>query len=105
MYIMCSGSGGDSRVAFSENSSPVLERKVMLMKEEGGEDVLTCCQECKLEYEKEAIHQISFLDKEHLPSWLKPHADKEDLDQLRRKYNRQRQNLHHNHLVGRNSHY
>ena len=67
MYIMCSGSGGDSRVAFSENSSPVSERKVMLMKEEGGEDVLTCCQ---------AIHQISFLDTEHLPSWLKPHANK-----------------------------
>lgn len=72
MNVMCSGSGGDSRVAFSENSSPV--------KEEGGDDVLTCCQECRLEYEKEAslvsIHQRSFLDREHLPSWLKPHADK-----------------------------
>ncbi|XP_042040903.1 protein SMAX1-LIKE 4-like [Salvia splendens] len=102
-------SGGDSRIAFSENSSPVSGRKAMVLKEEGGDDVLTCCQECRLEYEKEAslvsIHQRSFLDKEHLPSWLKPHADKDDLDQLRRKYNRQCQNLHQSHLVGRNSHH
>ncbi|KAG6386590.1 hypothetical protein SASPL_151756 [Salvia splendens] len=102
-------SGGDSRIAFSENSSPVSERKAMLLKEEGGEDVLTCCQECRLEYQKEAslvtIHQRSFLDKEHLPSWLKPHGNKEDLDQLRRKYNRQCQNQHQGHLVRRNNHH
>ncbi|KAL1568192.1 protein SMAX1-LIKE 4-like [Salvia divinorum] len=106
-------SGSDSRIAFSENSSPVSDRKLMCLKEEGADGVLTCCQECRLDYEKEAslisIHQRSFFDKEHLPFWLKPHAnqtlDKEDLDQLRRKYNKQCQNLHQNHLVGRNHHY
>ncbi|XP_047942447.1 protein SMAX1-LIKE 4 [Salvia hispanica] len=91
-------SGIDTRIAFSENSSPVSEGKV---KEEGGDDVLTCCHECRLEYEKEAsfvsIQQRSFLDKEQFPSWLKPHANKEDLDQLRRKFNRQCQNLHQSH--------
>ncbi|XP_057806430.1 protein SMAX1-LIKE 4-like [Salvia miltiorrhiza] len=102
-------SGSDSRIAFSENSSPVSDRKVLCLKEET-DHVLTCCQECTSDYQKEAalrsIHHKSFSDKEHLPYWLKPHAnhtlDKEDLDELRRKYNKQCQHVH---LVGRNECY
>ncbi|KAH6754825.1 hypothetical protein C2S53_020029 [Perilla frutescens var. hirtella] len=94
-------SGRDSRIAFSENSSPVSDKKVVSLKEET--DFLTCCQECTSNYEKEAAFNKSFSDKEtaspQLPYWLKPHSNhtldcKDDLDQLRRKYNKICQSLH-----------
>ncbi|KAI3447338.1 hypothetical protein Pfo_004003 [Paulownia fortunei] len=101
-------SGRDSRVTFSQN---LTQEKLFCLKEE--QDVLSCCPECISNYEKEAgfksIQQKSFSphsinkDKENgsaqLPYWLKPHGnetlEKEDLVQLRRKYNKQCQSLHH----------
>lgn len=105
LSLNAAASGRDSRIAFSENSSPVSDKKqVLCLKEET--DVLTCCQECTSNYEKEvalrSIQHKSFSDKEtgspQLPYWLKPHAnqtlEKDDLDQLRRKYNKLCQSLH-----------
>lgn len=78
IYVMCSGR--DSRIAYSENSSPVSDKKLLCLKEEETDVVLTCCQECKSDYEKESVHHKSFSDKEsaaspQLPYWLKPHAN------------------------------
>ncbi|KAL2250917.1 protein SMAX1-LIKE 4 [Sesamum indicum] len=100
----------ESRINFSQNQSQVLDNKPFSVKEE--QDVLTCCPECTSNYEKEAglksIQQKSFLlnstnkDSENgsaqLPFWLKPHGVeaqvKDDLVQLRRKYNKLCQSLH-----------
>ncbi|KAL0302591.1 UNVERIFIED_CONTAM: protein SMAX1-LIKE 4 [Sesamum angustifolium] len=100
----------ESRINFSQNQSQVLDNKPFSVKEE--QDVLTCCPECTSNYEKEAglksIQQKSFSlnstnkDSENgsaqLPFWLKPHGVethvKDDLVQLRRKYNNLCQCLH-----------
>ncbi|KAK6139797.1 hypothetical protein DH2020_026473 [Rehmannia glutinosa] len=101
----------DSRINFAKNPSHDLEKTPFnFVKEE--QDVLTCCPECKSNYEKEAsfksIQQKSFPlnsinnDTENgsaqLPFWLKPHGIetllKDDLIQLRRKYNKMCQSLH-----------
>ncbi|KAK6147412.1 hypothetical protein DH2020_018324 [Rehmannia glutinosa] len=101
----------DSRINFAKNPSHDLEKTPFnFVKEE--QDVLTCCPECKSNYEKEAsfksIQQKSFSlnsinnDTENgsaqLPFWLKPHGIetllKDDLIQLRRKYNKMCQSLH-----------
>ncbi|GFP84382.1 hypothetical protein PHJA_000582000 [Phtheirospermum japonicum] len=102
----------DSRISFVKNPSHDLEKKPFFVPDE--HEALTCCPECKSNYEKEAsfksIHHKSFSshsivnnDAEingsaHLPFWLKPHAIdtlvKDDLIQLRRKYNKLCQSLH-----------
>ncbi|KAL8505290.1 hypothetical protein ACS0TY_016503 [Phlomoides rotata] len=83
-------SGRDnSRIAYSENSSPVKEKKLFCLEDEA--EALTCCPECISNYDKEAASP-------QLPYWLNSHShaplQKEDLDQLRRKYNKLCQNVH-----------
>ncbi|PIN03962.1 Chaperone HSP104 [Handroanthus impetiginosus] len=92
-------SGQDSRIDPSQD----LEEKPFCVKEE--QDVLTCCPECKSNYEKEAgfksVDQSSSSgsgNSAQLPFWLRPHGVerllKDDLVLLRRKYNRLCQSLH-----------
>ncbi|KAK4432665.1 protein SMAX1-LIKE 4 [Sesamum alatum] len=100
-------SGRDSRTSFPQSPSQVTDKKQFCLKED--QDVLTCCQECITNYEKEtgykSIHHNSFpinKDEEngsaHLPYWLKQHShetlEKEGLSELRRKYNKFCQSLH-----------
>ncbi|KAI3443406.1 hypothetical protein Pfo_000071 [Paulownia fortunei] len=102
-------SGQDSRINFSQNPSQDSDKKPFCVKEE--QDVLTCCPECTSNYEKEAdfksIQQKSLslhsINKDEngsaqLPFWLKPRGidtvAKDDLVQLRRKYNKLCQSLH-----------
>ncbi|KAA8522722.1 hypothetical protein F0562_009116 [Nyssa sinensis] len=103
----------DSRITFSHNSSQVLETKPFTSKEE--QDKLTCCAECTSNYEREAklfksgqqepSLYLSYLNTKdldkgpaQLPCWLQSHStearQKEDLVELRRKWNRLCQNLH-----------
>ncbi|KAL3644151.1 hypothetical protein CASFOL_012083 [Castilleja foliolosa] len=103
-------SGQYSRII--KNPSHDLEKNPFFVPDE--HEVLTCCPECKSNYEKEASfkrtqhksfssHSVINNDAEinasaHLPFWLKPHAIdtlvKDDLIQLRRKYNKLCQSLH-----------
>ncbi|KAG8376404.1 hypothetical protein BUALT_Bualt09G0060000 [Buddleja alternifolia] len=89
----------DSRVNFLQSPSQVLDKNPFCVKEEQ-QDVLTCCPECKSNYEKEAalkkslsLHSIN-KDTDNasaqLPYWLKPH----DLVELGRKYNKLCQSIH-----------
>ncbi|CAA0821432.1 Double Clp-N motif-containing P-loop nucleoside triphosphate hydrolases superfamily protein [Striga hermonthica] len=105
-------SGHDSRMNFfDKHTTRDSDRKPFFVVPEE-QEVLTCCPECKSNYEKEAnfksIHNNSFssysIDDHadngslHFPYWLKPHGIdsfvKDDLVQLRRKYNKLCQNLH-----------
>ncbi|KAJ1433436.1 Clp, N-terminal domain superfamily [Sesbania bispinosa] len=81
----------DSKMAISQNLSDMLETKPFSNKEQ--EDKLNCCEECASNYEKEA----QFLrpsQKKILPFWLQSHSDsteghnKDELTQLKRKWNR-----------------
>ncbi|XP_073155711.1 protein SMAX1-LIKE 4-like [Henckelia pumila] len=96
--------GLDSRITFNENPPNVMHKRPFFGKEED-QDVLNCCPECISSYEKEASQRDSLsLNKKtengsvQLPYWLKPQGidspEKEDLIQLRRKYNRHCQNQH-----------
>ncbi|KAJ7955849.1 protein SMAX1-LIKE 4-like [Quillaja saponaria] len=85
-----SSSVHDSRMNISQNPSHhMLETKPFSGKEE--QDKLTCCVECASNYEKEA--QLFKPDQQKLlPSWLQSHGSeaqlKDELVQLRRKWNR-----------------
>ncbi|KAK4478835.1 hypothetical protein RD792_014336 [Penstemon davidsonii] len=92
-------SGHDSRNAFSQNSSPVLERKIESCVKE--EHVLTCCTECKSNYEKEvgfksSQNKSSENGSPQLPYWLQPQGtlEKDELIQLRKQYNKMCLSLH-----------
>ncbi|CAN8326523.1 unnamed protein product [Cochlearia groenlandica] len=88
----------------SEMASQVVEMKPFRVKEEEeeDEDELNFCGECAFNYEKEAK---SFISAQHkiLPPWLQPHGDnnnnntnqKDELNGLRKKWNRFCQALHH----------
>ncbi|XP_010541106.1 PREDICTED: protein SMAX1-LIKE 4 isoform X2 [Tarenaya hassleriana] len=85
-----------------EMDSQVTERKPFGVKEEKGgeveEDKLNFCGECAFNYEKEAK---AFISAQHklLPPWLQPQGDnsnqKDELNGLRREWNRFCQALHH----------
>ncbi|XP_022888232.1 protein SMAX1-LIKE 4-like [Olea europaea var. sylvestris] len=94
----------DSKISFS----PVLEKESFSGVEE---DVLNCCPECTSKYEKEvgfysqqksSVHSNSCKNTENgsaqLPFWLKLRGndkpEKDDLTELRRKWNRLCHNLH-----------
>ncbi|GER26947.1 double Clp-N motif-containing P-loop nucleosidetriphosphate hydrolases superfamily protein [Striga asiatica] len=103
-------SGQDSRMNFFDKPTHDSDRKPFFVQDE--QEILTCCPECKSNYEKEAnfksIHNNSFSSHSindhadngspHFPYWLKPHGIesfvKDNLVQLRRKYNKLCQNLH-----------
>ncbi|KAL6507836.1 hypothetical protein OROGR_024031 [Orobanche gracilis] len=102
----------DSRFNFVKKPSQDSDRKAGMFVRDEEHEVLDCCPECKSNYEEEAsfksMHHKSFSlhsinsDTEngssHLPFWLKPHPIetlvKDDLVQLRRKYNKLCRILH-----------
>ncbi|KAI4344475.1 hypothetical protein L6164_011697 [Bauhinia variegata] len=79
----------NSKMAISQNPSHMLETKPFSGKEE--EDKLTSCEECASNYEKEA-QLFKPGQKKLLPSWLQSYSteahQKDELIQLRRKWNR-----------------
>ncbi|CAK9171569.1 unnamed protein product [Ilex paraguariensis] len=107
-------SGHDTTITFSQNPSQVLEKKPFTAKEE--QDVLNCCAECTSNYEKEiglfrpGYHKHSSfyvsscdtkdMDKgsTQLPYWLQSQGmeahQKDDVAELRKKWNRQCHSLH-----------
>ncbi|CAH8364279.1 unnamed protein product [Eruca vesicaria subsp. sativa] len=87
----------------SEMPPQVMEMKPFRVKdEEEEEDKLNFCGECAFNYEKEAK---AFISAQHkiLPPWLQPHGDNNNINQkfqdelngLRKKWNRFCQALHH----------
>lgn len=92
----------DSKITFSQNPSQVLEAKPLSCKEE--QDNLTCCAECASNYEKEA-HSFKSGQQKPLPPWLQPRGtevhQKDELVELRRKWNRLCQSLHHGRQTGK----
>ncbi|KAK8471098.1 hypothetical protein PHAVU_003G140726 [Phaseolus vulgaris] len=79
----------DSKMTISQNQSPVPETKPFGNMEQ--QDRLNCCEECASNYEKEA----QFLrpdQKKMMPFWLRSHTtedhNKDELVQLKRKWNR-----------------
>lgn len=90
----------DSRITLSHNlSQAVIDTKPICIKE--GNDKVTCCDECTSKYEKEAAATFinSDLDKssKQLPPWLQSHTtdkQKDDLEELKRKWNRFCPNQH-----------
>ncbi|XP_057430246.1 protein SMAX1-LIKE 4-like [Lotus japonicus] len=87
----------DSKMAISQNPSHMLETKLFIDKEE--QDNLNCCEECASNYEKEA-QLFKPGQKKLLPSWLQSHSTeahhKDELSQLKKKWNRLCQSLHQN---------
>ncbi|XP_020235659.1 protein SMAX1-LIKE 4 [Cajanus cajan] len=83
----------DSKMTISQNPSLMLETR--LFKEE--QDKLNCCEECASNYEKEA-QLFKPGQNKLLPSWLQSHTTeahhKDELSQLKRKWNRLCQCLH-----------
>ncbi|XP_014501704.1 protein SMAX1-LIKE 4 isoform X2 [Vigna radiata var. radiata] len=80
----------DSKMTISQNPSHMLETKLFSNSKEE-QDKLNCCEECASNYEKEA--QLFKPDqKKLLPSWLQSHTtaahQKDELRQLKRKWNR-----------------
>ncbi|CAJ2637901.1 unnamed protein product [Trifolium pratense] len=86
----------DSKMSISQNPS-MLESKLFSNKEE--HDKLNCCEECATNYEKEA-QLIKPSHKNLLPSWLQSHSteahQKDELTQLKKKWNRLCQCIHQN---------
>ncbi|XP_028774102.1 protein SMAX1-LIKE 4-like [Neltuma alba] len=84
----------ESKMTISQNSH-MLEKKLFNNREE--QDKLTCCEECACNYEKDA-QMFKPGQTKFLPSWLQSHSieahQKEELTQLRRKWNRLCQFLH-----------
>ncbi|KAL6965202.1 hypothetical protein U1Q18_036256 [Sarracenia purpurea var. burkii] len=95
--------GLESRIIYSQNPFQAHEAKPLSGKDE--HDKLTCCSECTSKFEKEAglikspqqkpsMYSIKDMDKgsTQLPSWLQSHdteeKQKDDLVELRRKWNR-----------------
>ncbi|KAG1331953.1 Chaperone protein ClpB [Cocos nucifera] len=91
-------SGLDSRMTkLGQYPFQMLELKAFNHKEE--EEKLICCAECASNFEKEASVLKSENASSHLPIWLQPHRPdnhhKDALTELRRKWNRLCQSLHH----------
>ncbi|KAK2646221.1 hypothetical protein Ddye_021416 [Dipteronia dyeriana] len=87
----------DSRLSFSQNSSPVRETKLFTCKEEE-DNKLNCCAECTSNYENEAQLFKSGQQKP-LPPWLQSHTaananQKDELVELKRKWYRLCHSLH-----------
>ncbi|BBG92765.1 Double Clp-N motif-containing P-loop nucleoside triphosphate hydrolases superfamily protein [Prunus dulcis] len=86
----------DSRIIFSQSPSEVLEPKPFNRKDEQDHNI-TCCEECTSNYEKEAQQLKSGQQK--LPAWLQPHGtearQKDEVAELRRKWNRLCYSLQH----------
>ncbi|KAK3221258.1 hypothetical protein Dsin_008283 [Dipteronia sinensis] len=87
----------DSRLSFSQSSSPVRETKLFTCKEEE-DNKLNCCAECTSNYENEAQLFKSGQQK-LLPPWLQPHTaananQKDELVEMKRKWNRLCHSLH-----------
>ncbi|KAL6189226.1 hypothetical protein ACLB2K_040615 [Fragaria x ananassa] len=98
----------DSRVNFSQNSSEVVETKPFSSSKDHEQDhsKLPCCEECTSNYEKEA--QLLKSGQQKLPAWLQPldteASQKDEVLELRRKWNRLCYSLHqgrhnHNHSI------
>ncbi|KAJ4845754.1 hypothetical protein Tsubulata_032867 [Turnera subulata] len=81
----------DSSINFSQNPSQVLETKPLMGLSKDEQDKFPCCPECLSNFEKEAQSFKSGHQK-HLPSWLQPQGtenqQKDELEELRRKWNR-----------------
>nr|DAD45868.1 TPA_asm: hypothetical protein HUJ06_004098 [Nelumbo nucifera] len=100
----------DSRMTLTQNPSQLLEVKPFAKEEQ---ERLTCCAECTSNFEREAGLLKSGYQKPsslcntkdmekgstNLPYWLQPHRTnthhKDDLVELRRKWNRLCQSIHH----------
>ncbi|TKY72774.1 Chaperone protein ClpB1 [Spatholobus suberectus] len=80
----------DSKMTISQNPSHMLETKLFSNDKEE-QDKLNCCEECASNYEKEA-QLFKPGQKKLLPSWLQSHTteahQKDELTQLKRKWNR-----------------
>ncbi|QCE13487.1 ATP-dependent Clp protease ATP-binding subunit ClpB [Vigna unguiculata] len=80
----------DSKMTISQNPSHMLETKLFGNSKEE-QDKLNCCEECASNYEKEA-QLFKPGQKKLLPSWLQSHTtevhQKDELLQLKRKWNR-----------------
>ncbi|KHN15344.1 Chaperone protein ClpB [Glycine soja] len=80
----------DSKVTISQNPSHMMETKFFSNNKEE-QDKLNCCEECASNYEKEA-QLFKPGQKKLLPSWLQSHTTeahlKDELTQLKRKWNR-----------------
>ncbi|CAJ1941750.1 unnamed protein product [Sphenostylis stenocarpa] len=87
----------DSKMTISQNQSHVPETKPFDNKER--QDKLNCCEECASNYEKEA-QLLRPDEKKMLPFWLQSHStednNKDELVQLKRKWNRLCHCLHQN---------
>ncbi|GMI97538.1 SMAX1-like 4, Arabidopsis thaliana heat shock protein-related [Hibiscus trionum] len=95
-------SGG---LGLSLHASSVHDSQGLEMKPFAEHDKLTCCEECALNYEKD-VRSIKSSHQKLLPPWLQPHASqKDEMLELRRKWNRLCHSLHQvrhnqNHLSG-----
>ncbi|KAL2338690.1 hypothetical protein Fmac_013136 [Flemingia macrophylla] len=85
----------DSKMTISQTPSHVPETKPFSIKEQ--EDMLSCCEECASNYEKEAQFLIPY-QKKTLPFWLQSHSTedhkKDELVQLKIKWNKRCHCLH-----------
>ncbi|KAJ9141302.1 hypothetical protein P3X46_031850 [Hevea brasiliensis] len=88
----------ESRLNFSQNPSQLLETKPFISNGKEEQDKLTCCPECTSSCEKEAQLFKSGQQK-NLPPWLNPQGtsanQKDELVELRRKWNGFCQGQHH----------
>ncbi|KAK7303942.1 hypothetical protein RJT34_14869 [Clitoria ternatea] len=86
----------NSNMSISHNPSHMLDAKLYSNNKEDQEK-LYCCEECASNYEKEA-QLFKPGQKKLLPSWLQSHTtenhQKDELTQLKRKWNRLCHNLH-----------
>ncbi|XP_065848802.1 protein SMAX1-LIKE 4 [Euphorbia lathyris] len=80
-------------------SIQVMETKPLIGKEKDEQDKLNCCQECTSSYEKEA-QLFKSTHHKNLPLWL--HPQKDELVEMRRKWNGLCQGLNHQ---GKNTHF
>ncbi|KAJ6408004.1 hypothetical protein OIU84_011336 [Salix udensis] len=88
----------DSRIPLSNNPSHVLETKPFINNGKEEQDKSICCQECTSNYEKE-VRLLKSGQQKHLLPWLRPQGttsnQKDELVELRRKWNRVCHSLHH----------
>ncbi|XVE71910.1 hypothetical protein DITRI_Ditri10aG0189100 [Diplodiscus trichospermus] len=87
----------DSKMGFGENPSQELEMKPFANKEDH-DYKLTCCAECTSNYEKD-VQSLKSGQQKLLPPWLQPHggnnaSQKDEMVELRRKWNRLCHSLH-----------
>ncbi|KAJ6331794.1 hypothetical protein OIU76_010224 [Salix suchowensis] len=88
----------DSRITLSNNPSHVLETKPFINNGKEEQDKSISCQECTSNYEKE-VQSLKSGQQKHLLPWLRPQGttsnQKDELVELRRKWNRVCHSLHH----------